>query len=603
MEELLQKRLKGILIVIITLFLILGGRLFQLQIIQGEVYEALSWGNRTQVLPIAAPRGRIIASDGKILVSNRFAFSASIIPEQLPRDNLVSVAEALSSILSIHEESIIKKVEEAERRSIPIPIKRNISQQELVMVEENRRQLPGVIVEKEPLRDYVYGDLASHLLGYLGEVTGEELERLFSKGYRTGSIIGRAGLESYYQDFLRGIDGNRQIEVNNQGREVRVLGNQSPKPGHDIVLHLDFDLQVEAERILREHLERLEEEAFKDPDIIGPPTGGSIVLMDPHNGAIYAMASSPFYDPNLFATGISSHLWKEIVRDEHNPLISRATGKTPPPGSVFKLVTATAAIEELGVQRNSLFYDPGFFQLGNSRWYNWMDYGQGRINFIEAIAYSNNTVFYNLGYDLYRLDQDLLQWYALQYGLGSLTNIDLPDERPGIVPDEAYKRRTEQELWYPGDTINLSIGQGSLQTTPIQLTNIIAAIANGGTLYQPQVVDRIITPEGETLIEKEASVLNTLPASNQTLEILKEGLEDVTIYGTASHIFQDSPVKVAGKTGTAETGGGRPSHGWFIGYAPAHDPQIAFCVFIEHGSSSSRTLPLVYDLMMSYFHL
>lgn len=603
MEDLLQKRLKSTLIVLISFFLILSGRLFQLQILQGEEYEVLSWRNRTQILPIAAPRGKIIASDGRILVSNRFAFSTSIIPDQVKREDLFSIAKSLASILSLDEELIMKKVTEAGFSSIPIPVKRNITQRELVMIEENRRKLPGVIIEKEPLRDYVYGDLASHLLGYLGEISKNELENLFSSGYRTGSIIGRAGLERYYEDYLRGIDGQRQIEVNNHGQEIRVLGNQSPQSGHDLILYIDYDLQVETERILQTHLKRLEEEASNDPEILGPPTGGSIILMDPHTGAIHAMASSPFYDPNLFATGISAHLWDEIVRNERNPLISRAIGKAPPTGSVFKVVTATAAIEEMGFKMDSTFYDPGFFQLGNSIWYNWMDYGQGRINFVEAIAYSNNTVFYNLGYELYKLGQDRLQWHAREYGLGSLTGIDLPGEMPGVVPDDAYKRRTEQEMWYPGDSINLSIGQGSLQVTPIQLTNIIAAIANGGTLYQPRIVDKIMAPEGDIYMENSVSVLNTLPYNSNTLEIIKKGLEDATRYGTASHLIGNLPVEVAGKTGTAETGMGRPSHGWFIGYAPAQDPVIAFSVFLEHGTSSSRTLPLVYDLMVEYFQL
>lgn len=602
LEDLLQRRLKSFLIFLISCFLILSGRLFQLQILQGEEYEVLSWRNRTQVLPIAAPRGKIIASDGRILVSNRFAFSTSIIPEQIRREDLFRVARSLASILSLDEEIIIRKVTEAGRSSIPIPVKRNISQKELVMIEENRRQLPGVIIEKEPLRDYVYGDLASHLLGYLGEVSRRELEILFSQGYRAGAIIGRDGLERYYEDFLRGIDGQRQIEVNSYGQEIRALGNQSPQPGYDLVLHLDYDLQVEAEKILRTHLERLEEEAYNDPEIVGPPTGGSIILMDPYSGAIYAMASSPYYDPNLFATGITAHRWDEIVKDQRNPLISRSIGKTPPPGSVFKLVTAAAAIEELGVRSDTRFFDPGFFQLGGIRWYNWMDYGQGRISFLEAIAHSNNIVFYNLGHELHKLGQELLQNYAKEYGLGSLTGIDLPGEMPGVVPDDAYKRRTEKEMWYPGDSVNLSIGQGSLQTTPIQLTNIIAAIANGGALYRPRVVDEILTAEGEVFMENRASVLNTLSIPDRALEIIKRGLEDVISYGTASTL-RSLPIKIAGKTGTAETGLGRPSHGWFIGYAPAQDPVIAFSVFLEHGSSSSRTLPLVYDLMVEYFQL
>jgi len=609
-EDRFNQRVKYFGMIIILLFIILVGRLFYLQVVLGEKYQELANGNRIDIREIQAPRGKIRAQNGKILISNRLAYTVSIIPEKA-NDELNSTLQKVSKILNIDFEKMKEKVND-KLKNKAIILKRDISQKELVIIEERKNELPGVIIDKVPVRDYVYNSFGSHMLGYVGEISASQLKRLSSLGYEANDIVGKTGLEKEYEKYLQGIDGRKQIEVNSLGQKIRTLGIDQPISGNDLVLNIDFELQKAIEKYLKNGLKRLRKEMAQGEkndsssvnEGVQPPTGGAVVALNPKTGEVLALASAPEYDLSYFSGGISISKWRALNTNPLRPLFNRAIRSTPPSGSIFKLVTGTAAIEELGITGGSHFYDPGYYKVGNIKFENWWTGGQGSLNFIESIAFSNNTVFYKLGHRLYKLDKGLLQKYAREYGLGSKTGIDLPNEESGLVPDAAWRKKTFDkrinQIWLPGYTINLSIGQGNLRTTPVQLASLVATVANGGTLYSPQIVDKVIDYKGNIVKDFKSEVLNKLPVEDRTLRILQRGMVGVTTYGTARSAFEDFNFKVAGKTGTAQTGPGKNNHAWFAGYAPASNPQIAIAVFLEYGDSSSNTLPIAKKILRSY---
>ncbi|ADL12102.1 penicillin-binding protein 2 [Acetohalobium arabaticum] len=597
-----NQRLRYLRIIIVILFMILAGRLFFLQILSGNKYQKLANGNRIHVREIKAPRGKIKSKDGKILVSNRLAYTVSILPDKI-NNELEATLEKLSRFLDMGIDELEAKVN-GDVDSKSVVLKRDISQRELVILEENKSELPGVIINKIPVRDYVYDQLGSHFLGYVGEISAAQLERYQDSGYKVNDIIGKTGLELEYEEYLRGNDGKKQLEVNSLGQKKQTLGIKQPTSGNDLILNIDSELQKIVQQHLKDGLERLQNKAKEDDEIPEPPTGGAVVALDPNTGEVLALSSAPNYDLSLFSGGISSKNWKKLNSDPQRPLLNRAISRTPPSGSIFKLVTGTAAIEELGVTADSEFYDPGYYQVADTKFKNWLTGGQGNLDFIDAIAFSNNTVFYELGHKLYKQDKNLLQEYAKEYGLGKKTGIDLPNEKDGLVPSPAWREehftKHINKVWLPGYTINLAIGQGNLKTTPIQLANLISAIANGGTIYSPQIVDRIVGHQNQVVKDYKPQILNELSVSDSTLEILQTGMEGVTTYGTAGSFFEDLSITVAGKTGTAQTNSNRSNHAWFAGYAPVDNPQIAIVVFIEYGSSSRNTLPIARQILEDY---
>ncbi|MGM0471354.1 MAG: penicillin-binding protein 2 [Bacillota bacterium] len=599
-----NQRLWYFSLLILVLFLIFVGRLFYLQVIEVDKYRRLADGNRIQIREIKAPRGQIKTQEGKIIVSNRLAYSVSIIPDKTGQQ-LDSTLERLSQILEISSAKLRDKLDgKLDNKSVVL--KRDISQKELVLLEEVKDELPGVIIDQIPVRDYLYDSFGSHLLGYVGEITAQQLKEYQDQGYKVNDVIGKSGLEWEYEEYLRGEDGKKQLEVNNLGQERQTLGVKQPQPGNDLILNIDFSLQQSVEKYLHKELKQLRAAAEDSEDMKEKPTGGVVVALDPMTGQVRALSSMPNFDLSLFSGGISHQNWQELNSNPQRPLLNRAIRSVPPPGSVFKLVTATAAVEELGISSEDEFYDPGYYRAGDVRFGNWMTGGHGELDFIDAIAYSNNTVFYKLGHQLYNQDQTLLQDYAYQYGFGELTDIDLPDERKGLVPGPKWRKQRFQnhidQIWFPGYTINLSIGQGNLRTTPLQLANLVATVANGGTLYSPQVVDKVVSKEGDLVRDFKPQVLNQLSVSESTFDVLQKGMEGVTSYGTASSVLGDLDFKVAGKTGTAQTREDRNNHAWFAGYAPAEDPQLAIVVFLEYGNSSSKTLPLARKILTDYFN-
>lgn len=686
----MEKRATTFGLILICIFLVLGLRLAYLQLVEGKKFLQMAEDNRINSTTIGAPRGKVITSDGHILVSNKMAYSASIREsdlhseaalrktinvltnllhlnrldtlesltrsvidgkivlkdkptakdralvqknlEQLPgitleklnkksdhdslminvrlvnATNLLKSCRAISDLLGMNYEDILfKVVARGAKDRDTLKIKRNLSQEEMVILEELRPELPGVVVERISIRDYVYGSTASHLLGYVGAISGDELLTYKDEGYRGDDNIGKSGLEKYYESYLRGKDGSEEIEVDSRNRKIRTLGVNMPIPGSNLITNVDLGLQMKAEQLLDETIAMLKEKAKTDHDLKGGPTGGAVVVMNPNNGKILAMTSRPNFDLNMFAGGINAEDFKKLSSAEANkPFVNRVIGVTPPSGSIFKLVSSSAFLQEGVIDEHTTVYDRnGRYVIGQWTFDNWARKthgGYGSLNILGAIAYSNNIFFYDIAHREYRMGKGgkILPQYARYYGLGSKTGVDLPGEEEGRVPDAEWKKRVLKETWLPGNELHLSIGQGYLTTSPMQLLNLVATIANGGTRYQPYIVDRIESYDGLLIKQFEPKVLGKVPVSEKNLDIIKKGMVGVTTYGTAAGQLGSLPFKVAGKTGTAQNTTAVANHGWFAGFAPAENPQIAVLVFLEHGTSSSYTLPIARGIFKYY---
>lgn len=604
----MDERLKVFKIVVVLTLLILALRAGQLQLFMGDYFYELSEGNRLSERPISAPRGKVMDKKGNILVSNKEAYDLYLLPNEVsPEISVEDLLQELASLTGLDYGILQTNYDNQERSSSAVLLRRNISREMMVIIKENKDALPGVYIESSSMRDYVYGELGAHFLGYVGEISLSELREFNESGYnyRGGDIVGKIGLEMEYEQFLRGHDGIEQIEVNSRGQKVKTLSIKPPVPGNDLVLNINLELQQYFEDILLEEFYRLRDIAADDPELF-PPTGAAGIVMNPNSGEILAIVSVPKFDPNKFVSGLSYEEYAALNNDPLKPLFNRPIMSQVNPGSVFKLVTGTAAVENLGVRADTVFYDRnGKYTIGEWEYRNWLSWGEGEIDFIRSFARSNNVVFYQLGHELYKLDRgDKMAWTARQYGFGSLSGIDLPGEKAGLVPDNEWKMRTQGEIWYPGDAVHLAIGQ-KITVTPLQLVNFISVIANGGTLYRPHLVDKIIDANGEVVLDIKPEIIRKVPFKKSTFEILRKGMIAAANepYGTASRQLRDLSVKVAGKTGTAQTGIAGANHGWFAGFAPADDPEIALVVFLEEGNSSSYTLPIAARVIEKYFSM
>lgn len=593
----LESRYRAFSVVIAVIFILLAVRLWQLQIIKGDSYATLAEGNRVRLIRVMAPRGRFLDRNGVLLVGSRMAFSVSIIPQVTPE--IGSVAGKLAKILGIDEKVILDKIKAPGRRPFePVRIQTNVDPRTVIEIEEHRLDLPGVMIEEIPVRNYINGEFAAHLFGYIGEIDLDELKRRQDRGYRPGDIVGKTGLEKMYEEFLHGEDGGEQVEVNSLGRPIRVLGSKDPVPGDDIVLTIDGTVQAAAERALSEELELLSK-SQKTKNA----RAGAVIAIDPRNGEILAMVSKPGYDPNYFVGGITPERWKEL-NNPLNPLTNRVISATYPPGSTFKVITAIAALEDKKVTPDDEFLCTGRDPISKKACWIWSSRhrGHGRLNLVGGIQNSCNIVFYELGR---RVGIDSLSTWARRFGLGAPTGIQLPPgERVGLVPDREWKRRNfkgSNRKWYPIETLDVAIGQGALSVTPLQLGEVYVAIANGGTFYKPFVVREILSPEGRVLKSFGPEVTGHVNISDSTLAVMKEGLTAVVEKGTAAGSFRGFPIPVAGKTGTAENPP-HDSHGWFAAFAPVDKPEIVVLVFVEHGTSGSlAAAPVARKVLDAYF--
>ncbi|MBM3449710.1 MAG: penicillin-binding protein 2 [Armatimonadetes bacterium] len=558
----LSARLLGLRALLLAMFVVLGVRLWQLQILQGDYYDQLSESNRIRVHHTAAPRGVVLDRRAEVLVSNRPSFTIAVLPMEL-RDP-ASVLPVLSSVLGVPLSEIQRRLKAGRARPFePVPIRRDVGIDVVTALEERRSQLAGVIVVAEPVRQYRYGPLAAHVLGYLGEIDAAELHALRDRGYRSGDLIGKSGVERQYDNLLRGEDGDQVVEVDAGGRPLRVLRESRGHTGRGVVLSLDRAVQQAAEEALQGRT-------------------GAVVAMQPRTGEILAMASSPAFDPNLFAAGISAKNWGRLARDPRDVMINRAAAAAYEPGSVFKIVTGAAALHEGVSTPQSRLLCTGSLSLGP--WVFRDLAAHGTIDFTTGVAQSCNVMFWQLGR---AIGPDRLYVHAKAFGLGDRTGVDLPLEVSGSIPTTEYKRRHWKEPWYPGDTLNMSIGQGFVLTTPLQIARMVSAVANGGELLRPRLVRGLMAPGGTMSYGFSREVQARVKASPAHLAAIRAGMAAVVSRGTGRAAAIPG-LSVAGKTGSAETPRGRP-HAWFAGFAPVEDPQIVVVVLVEHGYRGGLT--------------
>jgi len=553
------------------------------------------------VLTIEAPRGKILDREGRVLASNRPAFCVSLL--HMGVENLDVTADRLAPILGTTPEAIKERVEARMGRYYePVPIETDIDERTYTLIEERRLELPGVVVETRPARLYPGGSLAAHVLGYLGEISDAELETLREQGYRPGDVIGKTGIEKVYDPYLRGQPGIRHVEVDYLGRPVRVLGSNDPQPGNDVVLTIDSELQRVAEEALAERMEELH-------NLPSNPRknarAGAAVAIDPRTGEILAMASYPAFDPNLFVGGIDPSAWRALETNELDPMNNRAVLGEYAPGSAFKMVTLTAALERGVVSKDEVFDTNGgvYWVIPKTCW---KAGGHGVIDLTQALAKSCNVVFYELGR---RAGIDAISRYAREFGLGSKTGLrDLPQEKAGLVPsrewkEEHYKRDPH---WWLAETLDAAIGQGFHQYTPLQLANYVASIANGGTLYRPYLVRKVVSPQGQVICEFEPQEIGRVHVQPETMQFVRNAMRQVMLPGgTAYTPFADFPIPVAGKTGTAEKGDpSKDPDGWFLAFAPYDNPTIAVVVLVEQGGGGSlAAAPVARRMFEAYFEI
>lgn len=582
-------RLHTLLVVCLVLFAVLLGRMVYLQLWRGDYYAKQSDGNRLRQSRILAPRGIIYDSEGKELVNNLPGYAvvlqkqSSYKPETLQR---------LSNLLQMPVEEINAKIKASENFYEPIMLKNNLDQQMVTKIEEQRRYMPEVMLSVQPIRNYPYHELAVHALGYVGEVSSYEIEQGLFKNISQGSLVGKAGLEKTYDKYLRGEDGAFMEEVDVAGNVVKHYDSVQPVPGKNLKLTIDYELQKELEAFTDKHLSFL-----RSSGIAPGARAAAVVAIDPRNGAVRAMVSRPGYDPNWFVHGISSKNWNSINNDPNYPMNNKVITGEYPPGSTFKIVTGSAAFELKKVGLNEPIFDGGFHPMvptmGNAG-------GEvlGWLTFIKALAMSDNVYFYELGY---RVGIDNIEKYAHIFGFGERTGIDLEGESKGLVASKKVKRKIWDEDWRLGDTFNAAIGQGFNLTTPIQLSVMLSIVANGGTKYQPYLVESIINSDGSLFEKPKRAEGKHIDVSQQTIDYIRMGMSATTQEGGTASYFAGLPKPIAGKTGTAENSHGR-DHGLFVAYGPVDDPELVVVCIVEQGGFGSIAAgPIVYKAFEEFF--
>jgi penicillin-binding protein 2 len=591
-----RQRARLLMTLISIVFLLLIGRLGVLQILQGERFAYLAENNRIRLKKIPGTRGMVFDRRGQLLVDSRPSFDLLFVPEDSTDPE--ATLRALAGFLGRDEGEFLKLLDQNKTRPPfeEITVGRDIDWRSVVTVETHQLDLPGVNLRIRPRRSYLLNNAAAHLLGYLGEIGPKQLTSLRQRGYRMGDEIGQFGLERRWEEFFRGQNGGQQVEVNALGQRVKVLHQVKDVPGDSVFLTLDRELQKTAAQAMQ----------GKD---------GALVALDVNNGAILAMVSNPAFDPNAFARGITAEEWRALVHDRMNPLNHRAIQGIYPPGSTFKIVLAIAALEEGVIQPEARIFDPGYLVVGNRQFRDWKKGGHGWVDLHKAIVESCDVYFYQLGQ---RIGIDRIAKYARLLGLGEKTGIDLDDERTGLIPDSDWKMKRYGQPWFPGETPSASIGQGYVNVTPLQMANLIATVANGGTLYRPWFVRRVESLDGTLVQEYGPEKIRSLHFKESTLKYLRNALRNVVNSGGGTGgRARSTLVEIGGKTGTAQVaemrGGYVKSeqlayairdHAWFVAYAPAENPGIAVVVLVEHGGhGGSAAAPLAKRVIEKYFSL
>jgi penicillin-binding protein 2 len=575
--EILNRRLKIVTLCVIAAFVVLASRLWFLQILNGPSYRDQSDHNRIRLQDIPPARGKIFDRNGELLVDNRPSYNLYIIPEEIQhREQLL---ENLRGLIGLDPEEVKKRLGKASRLYPfkPILVKRGLSRKELAIIETQLFDLPGVDIQPHPQRYYIHKSLASHLIGYLGEISEDQLNSGEYNGNKAGDLIGKDGVEKKWQKDLFGIRGEAQLESDVVGRNLRVISRRPASPGLNVWLTIDKNLQMTAEAELAEKR-------------------GGIVALDPNNGEILAFASSPAFDPNAFIDGLDKAEWERINSTEDTPLLNRVISGQYSPGSIFKIVVAMAALEEGVIDPEEEVLCTGTFRAGRNDIRScWKEVGHGKVSLYEAIVGSCDVYFYKLGQ---LLDVDTIARYSKTFGLGEKTGFEIGSEKPGLVPTREWSLKSRHEPWQAGETVSLAIGQGPLQVTLLQAAGIISAMFNGGYLYQPKTVKRVGKDE-TSIYEFTPTLSGQIKADPENMNLIKKALIGV-VNETKNSTGRRAKVKgitVAGKTGTVQVVGLKKiealeeegeipvqfrDHAWFVAVAPAEEPVLALAILVEH---------------------
>ena len=589
-----KQRINGVIICALFAFLVLIIRLIYLQVVMGDEFRRLSLNNSIRLQSIDPPRGRLYDRNGNLLVDNRPSFDVNVTLKDAGPLN--QTLEKLSWHLQTPVEKLLLKIKQTQGASAykPLLLKQDVGRNTLAAIEVNKFDLPGVSVNVNLRRQYIYERNAAHLIGYLSEISPNELKSGSYPDCRSGDLIGKFGAEKVYENFLRGKRGGRQVEVNANGLVVKVLKTVDAEPGQNVYLTIDQKLQHRTEELL-------------------DGVVGAAVAIEPQTGQILALASSPSFDQNSFVGGITHEQWYSLISNPFKPMSNRAIQGEYPPGSTYKIVTALAGLEEGVINEQTTFNCPGYYRCGTRIYRCWKKGGHGRVNIIKALEESCDVFFYQVGE---RLGVDRLAWYAKGFGLGSPTGVALDHEAHGLIPTAAWKKKRIGVPWQEGETLSVAIGQGFDLVTPIQMAVLAAALANGGNRYQPIMLDSIQSAEGQILQKNEPKLIGKLPVSLANLNIVKRGLwkavngENGTARG--SRLVD---IEMSGKTGTSQVISRKEdettpeedvpahlrSHAWFVAYAPSAEPRIAVAVVVEHGEHGSGTAaPIAREMIKTY---
>ncbi|MRR11148.1 penicillin-binding protein 2 [bacterium] len=600
----LRGRFATLGIVIILVLTALLVRLWTMQVLNGETYAAQAENNRVREISLEAPRGRIFDRNGVELVTNRSALAVSVDPthedvrdllararnkdtaDDPTRRELDEIFGELGGMLGLTSADIFERVSDLNQEALrPRVVAVDATKEVVAQLLERQTDFPWVHVEEIAVREYPFGSLAAHVLGYTGVISESQFEGSDEyAGYELGDTVGKTGAERQFEGVLQGDKGWRRIEVNASGKPQGVVDEQAARPGNDIRLTIDIEVQRVAEEQLSDAIAEARRQGYTSAK------AGAAVVLDVTTGEVLAMASAPTYDPSAFLGGISTEEWAALnAKESEYPLNDRAIMSAYPPASTFKVVTAAAGMEAGITSENATYNCTGRWTDMGEQWpkWCWKRTGHGTLSLRSGLKNSCDTVFYEIGYEFYKRKLEELQAQARTFGLGSKTGIDLPGEVAGRVPDAAWKKEfnanyPEYQMWLPGDTVNMAIGQGDMLASPLQMAAVYSALGNGGTIMQPHVLKEVLDSSGTVALATEPSVLRQTGLSDATMDVITRSLVDVTRDGTAKGAFSGFAVSVAGKTGTAEVKG-KDDYAWFAAYAPANEPKYAVVVMVEQG--------------------
>lgn len=597
-QQLFRLNLLFALIIVCALLLIL--RLGYMQISEYTRYKTLSLKNQMNVIPISPPRGVIVDRNGVMLAENVPVYFLEIVPERVA--NLKETIAKLQILLpSINEDDLenFYKAKQQNRSFIPIPIKMKLSPEEVATFAINQYRFPGVSIKARSIRHYPMGEVAAHVVGYVGRINLEELKTVNATNYRATNFIGKSGIERYYEDFLHGEVGYQTVETDVSGRMVRVMNKQAPHSGAKLYLTIDARLQQAAYDALK-------------------GKRGAVVLMSAHQGEVLAMASAPSFDPNLFVSGVSKKDYKTLSNAQERPLYNRAVRGTYPPASTVKPFLALAGVDKGYVTPQYGVYDPGFYKLPNSShaYRDWRKGGHGIVNLKRAITVSCDIYFYQLGN---KMGISVIEDFMTQFGYGHLSHIDLFEEASGVVPSIHWKRQTKGQPWYPGDTIITSIGQGFMLATPLQIANATASLSQHGRRYRPHLLSKLINSDNnQTYVMKPFEEYPVKLKNDMNWGLISEAMRNVIVNneGTGYKFGRTAPYSVAAKTGTAQVFSGHQydktryddipyalrDNSLFIAFAPVEDPEVAIAVIVEHEATASIVARQVMDKYFELYH-